>query len=1304
MEKKKRMQKPIALLLTLLFIWPVVGLRSPTPTDTAYAAEAGLQVSFGSEYAKVDEPLRAVVTGVPEGESPVFEWRVGGKLVSGADTDVYTPAKEELEQFIEVTVRAGGESNSAKLFFSRLPVVYINTENNAPIVSKEDYLDATMRMQGNDQYNKETTKLYEGELEIRGRGNTTWGQPKKPYKLKLAEKTNIMDMGKNKHWVLLANYTEESLMRNTVAYNLSGEMGMPYMQSTWVELILNGEYVGNYQFCEQIKIAKDRINIFDWEEYLKDAAEEIAIAEGFSKDQQDALEKQLESNLGWVTSGVVSYDGNTYRIEDYLDLPQLNGGFLLELDDYYDELSKFRTNRNQPINFKSPELAYTNPEIMAYVKDYIQAFEDAAYAKDYFTTYQGKRVRYDDLFDFDSMMQFWMVAELFMNCDAGYKSTYMYQDLDGKFFMGPIWDMDWSADGQGDTADYATWWTTKFAPGAPRMWYMMAHDPYFLVRAQEYYWSIRDTLLEDIVKEDGEIDSFFAYLKESGDANAALWKYPNSFEHDVQKFKSFLVNRCNWLDKQFETVDGFFRSINTFRPDAGLTLTATAEDGSALLQDTVSQYAPAHAGLSAGDAVKLNVNVGKAGVSKVAFYVNGREAGRVTVENGRAELVLQQSALTAPEGSKDVVQVRGVDASGNLTDASNYLTLKKLDERIAGIEVDAPNITVYRLGQPLNTRGMEVRVRYESGATAQITDYTLSGYDPSTLGEQEITVSYRGFTGTFQVTVVDELPPLPAPTGLSAVAGAEQIALSWQAVQGADSYNVYVDGKQYNTQPVYNTTLEITGLMQGAIYNLAVCAVDGDGDTSALSDTLAVQTAQIFLVPQKQMTASSGHYQPSDPPQNAIDGNQYSLWHSEWSGYSVDADHPADLTLELGGTYTVAGLRYLPRQDGNSNGNIVAYNIYVSMDGNQFTKVASGNWPYLSDPAGLQERIVSFAPVQARFVRLEAIGGEGNFASAAEVNVEYLQEQAAPSTPTGLEAAEVTQTSVLLRWNAAIDPEGGAVSYNVYCGGVKQNNAPISATEFTVTGLTAGKEYRFTVAAVGENGAESVQSAALAVTTPAAPVGELVLTSLRLVLTEAQEIDGNLDAYLNTGKAQFQEKYLAAKDALQNAQTQAEVDRAAEELLLSMMHLRLIPDKSALEALLQAGEAVDAGRYTAQSYASLQTAMAEGYAVLKDTDAPAERVRAAERGVELALSRLVSETDTPDAGQSGETAPSDSTDTGDGSTPAEDSASDGATVDQSADTATKTGDDRSALPYIIILAVAAVAIVAFVVVKKTTKK
>ncbi|MBO5371207.1 MAG: CotH kinase family protein, partial [Lachnospiraceae bacterium] len=436
-------------------------------------------VKIEQEYATIGEPLTAVMTDAPEDLSCTYEWYVDEVLKSTEAS--YTPSNEDLEKMLTVVATASGEyagTYFANMYISKLPVVYVNTEGGADIVSKEDYLNGELKIQGNASYNTENTTLYDGIMEIRGRGNTTWGYPKKPYKIKLDEKTDLFGFGSNKHWVLLANYTDEAHMRNMLSYDLAGKMGMPYMQSVHVDLILNGEYKGTYQFCEQVKISKARVNIHDWEDYAEDVAKAIYKVEKdntenpLTKDDRDEIETILaETDMSWMTTGTVTYNGVTYTVSDYIeDVPAATGGFLMELDAYYDEVSKFTSGKNQPLMFKSPEFIATNADVMNYVADYINAFEKAIDASDFTTTYNNETLSYSQLFDMDSLVQFWLVQELFNNVDAMKKSTYMYKDIDGKFYMGPIWDMDWSSNSlvsqSQSSGTYNAWQTVKFSDAA----------------------------------------------------------------------------------------------------------------------------------------------------------------------------------------------------------------------------------------------------------------------------------------------------------------------------------------------------------------------------------------------------------------------------------------------------------------------------------------------------------------------------------------------------------------------------------------------------------------------------------------------------------------------------------------------------------------------------------------------------------------------------------------------------------------------------------------------------------------------
>ena len=162
----------------------------------------------------------------------------------------------------EVTVSARNRTVTFDISFdgnlieTGLPVVYIDTENQAPIDSKETYVKANMVIK------EKGNVLSENRLRIKGRGNATWTYPKKPYKLKLDNKANILDMGEDKDWVLLSNYCDKTLLRTGIAFKLSQLMNFPWtVKDRFVEVVLNGEYLGNYQLVEGIKQDSKRVDI-----------------------------------------------------------------------------------------------------------------------------------------------------------------------------------------------------------------------------------------------------------------------------------------------------------------------------------------------------------------------------------------------------------------------------------------------------------------------------------------------------------------------------------------------------------------------------------------------------------------------------------------------------------------------------------------------------------------------------------------------------------------------------------------------------------------------------------------------------------------------------------------------------------------------------------------------------------------------------------------------------------------------------------------------------------------------------------
>ena len=141
-----------------------------------------------------------------------------------------------------------------------IPVVYIDTKGQG-IYDRENYVDGTITIRDPERLYSDVAE-FSAPMGIRGRGNSTWNFPKKPWKVKLKEKASLLGMPADKEWALLANYSDRTLLRNLTAMHLSEICGFswtPRMRS--VEVYLNDEYQGVYALCEHKKVSDDRVNI-----------------------------------------------------------------------------------------------------------------------------------------------------------------------------------------------------------------------------------------------------------------------------------------------------------------------------------------------------------------------------------------------------------------------------------------------------------------------------------------------------------------------------------------------------------------------------------------------------------------------------------------------------------------------------------------------------------------------------------------------------------------------------------------------------------------------------------------------------------------------------------------------------------------------------------------------------------------------------------------------------------------------------------------------------------------------------------
>ena len=268
-----------------------------------------------------------------------------------------------------------------------LPVLYIETENHTPIVSKEVYLNATYRLDpmGAEDVEPLGTESDPLPMQIRGRGHSSWKGVKKPYKIKLGKKTALMGMPKNKHWALLKP-TE-----NTVAGLQLGKL----MDMSWspsfrpVEVVLNGDYIGLYFLTETIRIDENRVNIYE------------------QPDQETNFEL-------------------------------IKGGWLVEVDNYHDEcqITIPECSRwNLTIRYHSPE-NLSNPQLQWLTNEF-KAINTAIYSKDKTST------EWEKFIDVESMARFFILQEVMDNPDGFHGSFYLHKDLteNAKWIAGPIWDL-----------------------------------------------------------------------------------------------------------------------------------------------------------------------------------------------------------------------------------------------------------------------------------------------------------------------------------------------------------------------------------------------------------------------------------------------------------------------------------------------------------------------------------------------------------------------------------------------------------------------------------------------------------------------------------------------------------------------------------------------------------------------------------------------------------------------------------------------------------------------------------------------
>lgn len=377
-----------------------------------------------------------------------------------------------------------------------LPRVLINTPNNVNITTKEWLEDPSTIV----ILNPDGSVDYEASnVSIKGRGNSTWDFPKKPYALKLKDKAEILGMKEHKSWVLLANWIDRTLMRNDIAFQIAKQTELSWTPSgKFVELILNGTHKGNYYLCEQIKVNKNRLNI-----------------------------KEMKSTD-------VSGDAIT-------------GGYLMELDTNFDEVNKFRSEtRTLPYMFKEPDEDVLQPEQLTWFQNYINTMESYLYADNWLDNRE-----YADYIDIGSFIDWWFVYELSMNGEPVHpKSSYMHKDRLGKLKAGPVWDFDW--------ATFVPSKASSFQIKNAIYYGRLFSDPVFIAEVKTRWASYK--LKFDAIPD--YIRNVAIQIKNSNEVDRAKWPLPEdavglvngdrdlSFDEAVERIISVYTAKVEYMNSQ----------------------------------------------------------------------------------------------------------------------------------------------------------------------------------------------------------------------------------------------------------------------------------------------------------------------------------------------------------------------------------------------------------------------------------------------------------------------------------------------------------------------------------------------------------------------------------------------------------------------------------------------------------------------------------------------------------------------------------------------------------------------------------
>ena len=293
-----------------------------------------------------------------------------------------------VSEFEVYGISEGIEETEEKKFYqpTNIPLLIINSEDS---IMPEGRDKTTKVVTNNILINKGKIEVQKtGKIKLRG--NSSLNSEKKPYALTLDEKTKLLDMpSKEKKWVLVPNMYDKSLLRNLLGYQMSFIFELKYTPSCrFIDLIVNGNYRGNYMICEKIEVREDRLALSELDETSNEE-------------------------------------------------PEVTGGYLLELQGSKrkGDLSIFKTTQGISLSVEYPNVDDITEEQREYIINKINAVEAEVYKNN------------TEHVDLESFARYFIIEDFSANQDEIFNSAFLYKERgDEKIYFGPVWDFDLAFD------------------------------------------------------------------------------------------------------------------------------------------------------------------------------------------------------------------------------------------------------------------------------------------------------------------------------------------------------------------------------------------------------------------------------------------------------------------------------------------------------------------------------------------------------------------------------------------------------------------------------------------------------------------------------------------------------------------------------------------------------------------------------------------------------------------------------------------------------------------------------------------